>query len=403
MKGWHLWQQLPLVRRICLIRSILILWSFAFVTGLTPSVHRATLMFSFFQAGNLMKRKVNAINSVLASAFILILIRPSVIFDAGFLLSYSAVIYIISFYHEFYLKLQFKNWLPDKIWQSVVVTIVAQAGTLPLTILLFNRFPTYFILTNTVIVPLSSLLIVLGCLVPMIFPVHFLSQFLASLLNYLTGLTELLTERASSLPWSTIENIGMTTVDCILLTGTIFLFGYFLLKKQSCSIIYSVILLLLFVTAGTVTEISTRTTNELIVYNTPGSSTIGIKTGKILNLYSDTSLAGPEVKRHCATLRLKIQVNTLKNDLNCIKVGEKNILICNSLDKNILQNFIPDIVILTGLRPQLENNLSFHQSHGTLIITSGAASRFSIPRQVDFAGIDTVHFVRKSGAFIKRI
>ena len=52
-----------------------------------------------------MKRPVNGINSVLASAFILILIRPSVIFDAGFLLSYSAVIYIIAFYRELYQKL----------------------------------------------------------------------------------------------------------------------------------------------------------------------------------------------------------------------------------------------------------------------------------------------------------
>ena len=52
-----------------IIITILILWSFAFVTGLTPSVLRATLMFSFLQAGKLMKRPVNGINSVLASAF----------------------------------------------------------------------------------------------------------------------------------------------------------------------------------------------------------------------------------------------------------------------------------------------------------------------------------------------
>jgi competence protein ComEC len=383
--------------------TILILWSFAFVTGLTPSVLRATLMFSFLQAGNLMKRRVNGINSVLASAFVLILIKPSVIFDAGFLLSYSAVIYIISFYQDFYLKLQFKNWLPDKIWQSAVITIVAQAGTLPLTIILFNRFPTYFILTNIIIVPLSSLLIVIGCLVPMIFPVQFLSQFLALILNYLTGLTELLTAQASLLPWSTIENIGMTTVECILLTVTIFLFSYFLLKERSFSIFYPVTVLTLFIIAGTAMEISNRTTNELIVYNTPGSSTIGIKTGKILNLYSDTSLAGVEVRRECATLGLKIKTNTLKNKIYCIRAGEKNILISNSLNKNILQNFIPDIVILTGLRPEIENNLSVKKSPEALIVISGASPGSYSSRQSFYTGIDTVHLVRKSGAFIKRI
>ena len=68
-------------------------------------------MFSFLQAGNLMKRPVNGINSVLASAFVLIIIRPSVIFDAGFLLSYSAVIYIIAFYRELYQKLTFRNYI----------------------------------------------------------------------------------------------------------------------------------------------------------------------------------------------------------------------------------------------------------------------------------------------------
>jgi competence protein ComEC len=395
-----------LKRRFNILRiliTILILWSFAFVTGLTPSVLRATLMFSFLQAGYLLKRPVNGINSVLASAFVLILVRPSVIFDAGFLLSYSAVIYIIYFYQDLYLKLQFKNWITDKIWQSAVVTIVAQAGTLPLTIMLFNRFPTYFILTNIIIVPLSNLLIVTGCLVPMLFPIRFLSQFLGLLLNYLTGLTEMLTARAASLPWSNIENIGMTTIECIFLTGTLFLFSCLLLNKKIISTFYPILLLVIFILAGTVMEISTRKTNEVIVYNTPGTSAIGIRSGKILNLYSDTTLLGQEVKRHCSTLGLKIMTSALKNKTYCLKVAEKNILISNSLNGNLLQNFQPDIVILTGMRPEIEKNLSLKKFTGTLILTSEAASGYRLPQQIDLSTVDTVHLVRKSGAFIKRI
>ena len=99
-----------------IILTILILWAFAFITGLTPSVLRATLMFSFIQAGNLMKRRVNGINSVLASAFVLILIRPSVIFDAGFLLSYSAVIYIYNFLSGFLPEIKSKKLVYCKRW-----------------------------------------------------------------------------------------------------------------------------------------------------------------------------------------------------------------------------------------------------------------------------------------------
>jgi hypothetical protein len=201
---------------------------------------------------------------------------------------------------------------------------------------------------------------------------------------------------------SNIENIGMTTVECILLTVTIFLFSLFLLKKQSFSVIYPISALFLFVLSGTVTEISTRTVNEVIVYNSPGSNTIGIKTGKILNLYSDTSLVGSEVLRHCATLGLKIETNKLSNNIYCLETGEKKILIGNSLNKNILKNFAPDIVILTGLRPEIENNLSLIRSPETLII-SGASSGFHLPPENFFTDIDTVHLVKKSGAFIKRI
>ena len=159
----------------------------------------------------------------------------------------------------------------------------------------------------------------------------------------------------------------------------------------------------LFVLSGTVTEISTRTRNEVIVYNSPGSSTIGIKTGKLLNLFSDTSLVRPEVLRHCATLGLKIKTNTLSNNMYCIEAGKKKILITNSINKNILKNFMPDIVILTGLRPEIEKDLSLRQFPGTLIITSKATSGFRLQQQIDFAGIVTVHHVKKSGAYIKKI
>jgi competence protein ComEC len=393
-------------RRFNIIRiiiTILILWSFAFVTGLTPSVLRATLMFSFLQAGKLMKRPSNSINSVLASAFFLIIIRPSVIFDAGFLLSYSAVIYIISFYNNLYTVLHFRNWLTDKIWQSAAVTIVAQAGTLPLTILLFNRFPTYFMLANITIVPVSNLLIITGCLVPMFFQIQFLSRFLAMLLNYLTGLTEMLTYHTASLPYSTIENIGSTTLECILLSATIFLFIHFLFKKKSFTVFYPVFFLILFVLTGTARELSSKGTNEIIVYNTPGTSTIGIRTGKILYLFSDSSATVPEVKRHCATLGLRVKSTLLKNKYYCIKAKGKQILIANFLNKKIIQNFSPDILVLTGSKPEIENDLNMNHFPSTVIISAEASSGFRIPQQVSFTGIDTLHFVRKSGAFIRRI
>ena len=382
-------------RRLNVLRvllTIIILWSFAFVTGLTPSVLRATLMFSFIHAGNLMKRQVNSINSVLASAFILVLLKPSVIFEAGFLLSYSAVIFIIVFYQAIYEKFEAKNWLLDKIWQSAVITIVAQAGTLSLTIMLFNRFPTYFMISNIIIVPLSSLLIIVGSLVPLTYPIQFLSHFLAYILDQLTGLTEFLTVKAASLPLSTIENIGMTTFQCIMLSLIVLTIGFYLIKKHSLSIFIPVILILIYVGYGTIHEISIRKRNELIIYNTPGSSTIGIKTGKILNIYSDTSFISPVVTRHSSTMGLIVRMNMLNEDINYLQAGHKNILICNSINQ-YTGKMKPDVVILTGPGEMPDKELP-----EKLIITPPASLRIS--KKAALSAIDTIHFVKKSGAFI---
>lgn len=382
-----------------IIITILILWAFAFVTGLTPSVLRATLMFSFLQAGNLMKRRVNSVNSVLASAFVLILIRPSVIFDAGFLLSYAAVLYIIGFYQDLYLKVQLRSWLPDKIWQSIAVTLVAQAGTLPLTIMLFNRFPTYFIITNTIIVPLSSFLIIIGCLVPLTFPIVPVSQFLASVLDKLTGLTELLTDKSASLPFSTIDNLGMTSTECILLTVAISFLLFFLLKKQSISLKYPITLFLLLAVTVTIKGIIVRKNNELIVYNTPGYSTIGIKTGRLLNLFNEQITIPPEVIRHSAALGLRIEEKVNNKKRWFIRAGNDNILITDSLRSCWFYNCTATIIILTGEKPFIEKNISSGNLKDAQIITPVAAASFHLPYSINLSNAKTIWSVRKAGAY----
>ena len=75
----------------------------------------------------------------------------------------------------------------------------------------------------------------------------------------------------------------------------------------------------------------------------------------------------------------------------------------NFLNKNIVREFVPDIIILTGSKPAIENNLNFMTPPGIIIFSAGAASGFRIPEHVVTTGIDSIHFVRKSGAFVGQI
>lgn len=372
-----------------IILTLLFLWAFAFVTGLTPSVLRATLMFSFIQAGTLMHRKVNGINSVLASAFVLILLKPSVIFDAGFLLSYSAVIYIIAFYHRFYQKLEFKRMLPDKIWQSAAVTIIAQLGTLPLTIMLFNRFPTYFILTNIIIVPVSSLVIIAGCIVPLLYPIGFLSHLSGWTLGQLTNLTERLTEKAAALPFSNIENIGITTPECVFLVILIFFLTKILLESKR-NILYVLILFLIYVAVSTITDITVKKSNEIIVYNTIGAPEIGIRTGKRIVIYSDSLTLMPDAARHCSTLGLKASIRPFPESGTLLRAGDKKILIYRK--GSISSGIDPDIVVINGYPSA---RMQFRKAPEAFVLTTGN----KVPGNIGVSGAGKIHLIRESGAF----
>lgn len=374
--------------------AVLFIWAFAFITGLTASVLRATIMFTFIQAGSILKRKVNSVNSVLASAFVLILARPTVIFDAGFLLSYSAVIYIILFYDGLYKKIKISNWFGDKVWQSAVITIVAQAGTLPLTIMLFNRFPVYFILTNIIIVPLSSLVIITGCIMPLFYPFVKISMLIGALLGNLTQLTEYLTEKAASLPMSSIENIGITLPECLVLALTVFIITWFFTINRKMSPFYPVLCILLSVSVAGISDIVIRNTNELIVYNIPGSSATGIRTGKTIDVYSETIPVSQDINRYCSALSLRINPVKMERDYYFIRAGKRKILICKSLVKEI--NIIkPDIVICNGPKPGNRSDSGLNKNV-FYVFSSGILSNKS-------DSIQNVHITKTEGAFITSI
>lgn len=379
-----------------IIIAIIFLWLFAFVTGLTPSVLRATIMFSFLQAGNLMHRKPNGINSVLASAFVLILIRPSVIFDAGFLLSYAAVIFIIAFYMDFYLLLSPKSKPGNWLWQSASVTMVAQTGTLPLTIMLFNRFPVWFIVTNIVIVPLSSLAIILGCLIPLLYPIRMISGTIGFLLDRLTGLTVMLTEKAAHLPFSGITGIGMTVSGCIILFLFLFAMMHYISSKRRRDLRLILFFLLIMVLVNGVTAMNTKTSNELIVYNINSSCTVGIRKGKLLNIYSDTLLMDPEINRHRSAAGLRVKYHKLEAGTHLIKAGNTWIMISVGSCSDPGNNLHPEILIVSAVKGNLPETLL--QSPEKIIVASGSPS-FSFHKE----WVQKIHYIRKSGAYICKL
>lgn len=151
-------------RKWQLLLSFALLWGFACLTGLSPSVSRAVTMFSCFGMAQLLGRSSYPLNSLILSFFILLLINPNWLFQVGFQLSYAAVAGILVWQPKWQSLWRPKWWLVRKIWTLSTVSLSAQLGVLPLTLYYFHQFPGLFLLTNLLVMPFLGLILIVGIL-----------------------------------------------------------------------------------------------------------------------------------------------------------------------------------------------------------------------------------------------
>ena len=147
---------------------VLFLWLFAFLSGLSPSVIRAVVMYSLCVVATVVSEdRFSAVSSVSLAAFLMLVYRPMYLFDVSFQLSYVAVLSLLVIYPSVE-KLFHCRWkLVNYVWQTIALSFAAQLGTLPFVLCYFGTFPTYFLLANLVVTPLSVVILGLSlvCLV----------------------------------------------------------------------------------------------------------------------------------------------------------------------------------------------------------------------------------------------
>lgn len=292
------------------VRALVIvpaLWGFAFLTGMSPSVLRATIMFTFLQAGSLLNRQSSGMNSLLSSAFILIAVHPGVIFEAGFQLSYLAVGFIIAFYNSLYRLVRLKNRILDYLWQMTAVSLVAQAGTIALSVRLFNIFPMLFLLTNIVVIPISFVVLVVAMLLLVTSPFPPVASLCAIVLDWLAGFTLGFTGMISSNPYGVISNIGMSASETVMLTVTAALLLAALLRTAKITLRPAIVAASLLLLCNTVKTAAEMHRDRVITYNIRGDELQVRQYGRRLLLPAASDGVPAEVMKHACTRGLKIE------------------------------------------------------------------------------------------------
>ena len=223
-------------RRTALIRRLILLalvWFYALLTGLSPSIMRATLMITFVLFGELIHRKGFALNSIAASAFVLLMIDPNNLFAIGFQLSYVAVVGIVLLERPIYNLVYVKNKLLDKVWEITAVSLAAQIATMPFAVYYFHQFTPYFWLSNLFMTPLSFLVILSGMLLLVFSWVPWLNLVLGKLVWLLLHVMNLSVAWIERLPCSLVKGLYMNDFQFALSLLLLLLLWLFVnLKKK---------------------------------------------------------------------------------------------------------------------------------------------------------------------------
>ena len=381
---------------------VLLLWSYAVVAGLSPSVVRAVTMFTAVAIAINLKRANNIYNTLAVSAFVLLLFRPNFLFEVGFQMSYTAVIGIVSIQPVLSKFLTPRFWLTKKLWDIFTVTLAAQASVLPISIYYFHQFPSLFFVTNLVILPFLGLILGGGFFIIIVASFGWMSSWIVWLYSKIILGLNLFIDWVASFENLLIKDIPLSIVELIALFVLIVMLVRCVEKYASARLIWLLTSVALFQLAYLFT-LKTSETSELVVFHKTAESIIGIKTGRHLQLYTGSdsiSLRQSFIKDYRIGIRIKtIEYKKLPHSLQS---ESKSILIVDSTGiYNV--NFKPDVVLLRN-SPKINLKRLIDELNPTQIIADGSNYTSYIERWEATSTENKIpfHNTRQTGFYIMK-
>ncbi len=272
------------------VSLLALIWFYALIAGLSPSILRSALMISFVIIGEMIRRKGFIINSIAASAFILLCINPNNLFEIGFLLSYSAVVGIVVLQRPIYNLLYIKNKLLDKAWEITAVALAAQVATIPYTLFYFNQFTTYFWLSNLFMTPISFVVVISGMVLLLVSWIPYLNTLVGYLVWGAVYVMNWVVARIESLPFSIIKGLYVSDFEfAMLLLAFVMLLLMVTLRKRRLFIAMLSTLLLMMVSL-TIRLYQSGNQDSMMFYSLRNHTAVDLVKGGEHVLLADSTL-----------------------------------------------------------------------------------------------------------------
>jgi competence protein ComEC len=267
-------------RIIKVILLIILLWGYALITGMSPSVLRATTMFSFLVIGQNINRNTNIYNTLALSALLLMIINPDIIYETGFQLSYTAVVSIVFFQPKIVRLLPAKNRITKAAWGLVAVSLSAQIGTLPLSLFYFHQFPVYFWISNFIVMPAATVLLYGSILFFVLLPFTTINGFIGSCLSVVAKLMNFLIAKVDNLPGAVISDIWIDKSTVMIIYAMIFTLGLVWVYRNYKYIVVIASFFLVLTVKQTINSHQTSNQSYVIFYNHYNEKLLSIINGR---------------------------------------------------------------------------------------------------------------------------
>ena len=333
-----------------LIIVVISLFFFIIITGLSPSVLRASLMLSLILIGKTFYKHGNAYNTLFFSAFLLLLINPYLIKDVGFLLSYCAVGGIMYLYPILSKLYVFENKIAQWLWTSVLISIAATIFTLPISLYYFHQFPVWFVFSNLLIIPISMFLMLGAALFLVFYKILFVNQLLVYIINSSTSIMLWLAQLTDNPKYGFIDFIPFSKMDVVFMLLTIALCLMVIATKQYKQVLVLCITVVIWLTFSLYTSFNERREKEFLVFHVKQKSVFALRLGQTVYAHFN-ELTPIEFQRYIKPYLLTISnLKVVDTKANSFKIDSVNI-VNNSQNTSLSKVIDADYIVVSHNTP----------------------------------------------------
>ena len=271
------------------------IWGYCILTGLAPSILRAGFMISLILVGKAINRRAQVFNLMAVSAFVILVINPFWIINVGFQLSFAAVagiVYLQSYVLPLYTP---PNRVLKEIWNILAISICAQITTFPISLYYFNQFPNYFLISNLLVIPLSTLVIYSGVCMVLFSKVPFLLNISSWITEKVVLLTNFIVSKIEALPYSYTDGIKLCSIQLALLYFCILAVIFWLIKQQKIGFFLCLFALTAICGITFYDRVTLQRRNSIVFFNIPAQNAILLSDGRRSALIVDSSFSNQQL------------------------------------------------------------------------------------------------------------